>query len=87
MPEAAPAAAATPEAELVPGPAAPAVAAPGPAAGRPRMVTIETGNTLWAIARETYGDGFLYVRVFEANRDQIRNPDLIYPGQVFTLPQ
>ncbi|MGD9918496.1 MAG: LysM peptidoglycan-binding domain-containing protein [Paenirhodobacter sp.] len=87
MPEAAPAAAATPEAELVPGPAAPAVAAPGPAAGRPRMVTIETGNTLWAIARDTYGDPYLYVRLFEANRDQIRNPDLIYPGQVFTLPE
>lgn len=52
-----------------------------------RRVTISEGNTLWAIAREAYGDGFLYVRVFEANRDQIRDPDLIYPGQVFTLPQ
>lgn len=52
-----------------------------------RRVTIKRGNTLWAIARETYGDGFLYVRVFEANRDQIRNPDLIYPGQVFDLPE
>ncbi|PCD77240.1 hypothetical protein CLN94_05630 [Pseudothioclava arenosa] len=52
-----------------------------------RRVTISEGNTLWAIAREAYGDGFFYVRVFEANRDQIRDPDLIYPGQVFTLPQ
>jgi nucleoid-associated protein YgaU len=51
-----------------------------------KVVQIVQGNTLWAIAREVYGDGILYVRVFDANRDQIRNPDLIYPGQVFTIP-
>jgi nucleoid-associated protein YgaU len=50
-------------------------------------VTVQPGFTLWRIARETYGQGVLYVRVFEANRDQIRNPDLIYPGQVFTVPR
>lgn len=49
-------------------------------------VTVQKGDTLWAISRERYGDGFLYVRVFEANRDAIRNPDLIYPGQVFAIP-
>ena len=49
--------------------------------------TVQPGNTLWAIARETYGDGFLYVYVFDANRDDIRDPDLIYPGQVFVLPE
>ncbi len=49
-------------------------------------VTVQPGNTLWAIAREQYGDGLLYVRVFEANDDQIRDPDLIYPGQVFSIP-
>ncbi|MEM6608501.1 MAG: LysM peptidoglycan-binding domain-containing protein [Pseudomonadota bacterium] len=48
--------------------------------------TVQTGNTLWGIAREEYGEGVLYVQVFEANRDQIRDPDLIFPGQVFTLP-
>jgi hypothetical protein len=48
--------------------------------------TVQPGNTLWAIARERYGDGILYVKVFEANRDRIRNPDLIYPGQIFLLP-
>lgn len=52
-----------------------------------RVVTIARGNTLWAIARDTYGDPYLYVKLFEANRDQIRDPDLIYPGQVFTLPE
>ncbi|WP_165375194.1 LysM peptidoglycan-binding domain-containing protein [Roseovarius nitratireducens] len=55
----------------------------------PRMsvVTVQPGSTLWAISREAYGEGILYVRVFEANRDRIRDPDLIYPGQVFELPQ
>lgn len=50
------------------------------------MRTVQPGNTLWAIARERYGKGIMYVLVFEANRDRIRNPDLIYPGQVFVLP-
>jgi nucleoid-associated protein YgaU len=49
--------------------------------------TVQPGNTLWAIARDRYGDGVLYVKVFEANRDRIRNPDLIYPGQIFLLPE
>ena len=50
------------------------------------MQTVQPGNTLWAIARERYGEGILFLKVFEANRDRIRNPDLIYPGQVFVLP-
>lgn len=54
---------------------------------RVRAVTVQPGSTLWAISRETYGHGIQYVRVYEANRDRIRDPDLIYPGQVFTLPQ
>jgi len=49
-------------------------------------VTVQPGFTLWGIAQERYGDGVLYVQVFEANRDRIRDPDLIYPGQVFTVP-
>jgi hypothetical protein len=48
--------------------------------------TVQPGSTLWAIAEERYGFGILYLKVFEANRDRIRNPDLIYPGQVFTVP-
>jgi nucleoid-associated protein YgaU len=54
--------------------------------GPVRSVTVQTGATLWAIARERYGDGTLYLRVVEANAASIRNPDLIYPGQVFDLP-
>ncbi|MEM9967126.1 MAG: peptigoglycan-binding protein LysM [Pseudomonadota bacterium] len=49
-------------------------------------ITVQKGATLWAIARDRYGEGQLYVRVFDANRDAIRDPDLIYPGQVFSLP-
>jgi nucleoid-associated protein YgaU len=58
----------------------------GEAAGAVRAVTVQAGDTLWAIARERYGEGVLYVRVFEANRSSIRDPDLIFPGQVFDLP-
>jgi nucleoid-associated protein YgaU len=49
-------------------------------------VVIQPGDYLWRIARATYGQGIRYTTIFEANRDQIRNPDLIYPGQVFVLP-
>lgn len=62
--------------------AAVAAEAEGPATA----VTVQTGDTLWAIARDRYGEGLLYVQVFEANRNAIRNPDLIYPGQIFELP-
>ncbi|MFV0491864.1 MAG: LysM peptidoglycan-binding domain-containing protein [Pseudorhodobacter sp.] len=56
------------------------------AEGAPISVTVQPGFTLWGIAQQRFGDGFLYVQVFEANRDRIRDPDLIYPGQVFALP-
>lgn len=61
--------------------------ASAPAAATVRVVTVQPGNTLWAIARESYGAGPLFVRVFEANRDRIRDPDLIYPGQIFEIPE
>jgi nucleoid-associated protein YgaU len=51
------------------------------------VVTVQPGHTLWALARSTYGDGLRYVQIFEANRDRIKDPDLIYPGQVFDLPK
>jgi hypothetical protein len=50
-------------------------------------ITVQPGYTLWAIARERYGSGFQYVRVYQANLDLIKDPDLIYPGQVFNLPK
>lgn len=51
-----------------------------------RIVVIEPGDHLWKIARERYGKGVSYAVIYEANRNQIRNPDLIFPGQVFRLP-
>ncbi|SFA70115.1 Nucleoid-associated protein YgaU, contains BON and LysM domains [Poseidonocella pacifica] len=52
-----------------------------------RLATVQPGSTLWAIARRSYGEGTQFVRIFEANRGQIRDPDLIYPGQVFDIPR
>lgn len=51
------------------------------------QVIVQPGNSLWRIARRTYGQGVRYTVIFLANRDQITEPDLIYPGQVFTLPR
>ena len=48
--------------------------------------TVQPGATLWAIAEETLGNGIYYVQVYEANADLIRDPDLIYPGQIFRMP-
>lgn len=50
------------------------------------VVIVQPGNNLWRIAHHTYGEGTRYTVIFDANKDQIRDPDLIYPGQVFTLP-
>lgn len=49
-------------------------------------VVVQPGNSLWRIARRTYGAGIRYTVIYQANADRIRDPDLIYPGQVFTLP-
>ncbi|MFY8106624.1 MAG: LysM peptidoglycan-binding domain-containing protein [Elstera sp.] len=49
-------------------------------------VVVQPGNSLWRIARRAYGGGVQYTVIYRANADQIRDPDLIYPGQVFSLP-
>ena len=48
---------------------------------------ITRGDNLWQISRKTYGNGLRYTVIFDANKDQIRDPDLIYPGQIFVLPK
>ncbi len=53
----------------------------------PSRVIIQPGDNLWTIARHIYGRGIQYTVIYEANRDQIRDPDLIYPGQVFATPK
>ena len=74
----------------------PAAASPVPAVAEadapaavpaPVTITVQPGFTLWGIAQDRYGDGVLYVQVFEANRDKIKDPNLIYPGQVFSIPE
>jgi nucleoid-associated protein YgaU len=59
--------------------------ASGSVAG-PMTVIIKRGDNLWRISREMYGHGIRYSTIYRANRDQIRNPHRIYPGQVFVLP-
>ena len=49
-------------------------------------LVVRPGSNLWRIARDSYGDGKRYTVIYGANRDRIGDPDLIYPGQVFTLP-
>ena len=51
------------------------------------VVIIRKGDNLWRISRRLYGEGVRYTTIYQANQDQIRNPDLIYPGQVFLTPE
>ncbi|HEU4564478.1 MAG TPA: LysM peptidoglycan-binding domain-containing protein [Gemmatimonadaceae bacterium] len=53
---------------------------------RERTYTVVSGDSLSKIARREYGDADKWHAIFEANRDKIKDPDLIYPGQVLTLP-
>ena len=53
---------------------------------RDGKVVVQPGNSLWRIARRAYGSGAQYTVIYEANVDQIRDPDLIYPGQIFEVP-
>ncbi|KQT50525.1 hypothetical protein ASG52_06835 [Methylobacterium sp. Leaf456] len=66
--------------------------APGQSAGTvfiPEISTarISRGDSLWQISRRTYGKGNRYTVIYDANQEQIRDPDLIYPGQIFVLPK
>lgn len=48
--------------------------------------TVVSGDCLWNIAKKFYGDGSKYTIIYNANQDKIENPNLIYPGQVLTIP-
>ena len=54
---------------------------------QPGEVIVQPGNSLWRISRRVYGQGTDYTIIYEANAEQIRDPDLIYPGQIFELPK
>ena len=52
-----------------------------------RTYTVKPGDSLSKIAKSLYGDAARWTAIYDANRDSIKNPDLIYPGQVLKLPQ
>lgn len=56
-------------------------------AGDDHFYTIEKGDTLWKIAEKAYGNGSKYQKIFEANREVIKDPDKIYPGQKIRIPK
>ena len=56
-------------------------------AGEPVFHTVAKGDTLWAIASKTLGNGARYEEIFEANKPMLSHPDKIYPGQVLRIPQ
>jgi nucleoid-associated protein YgaU len=65
----------------------PAAAAAAPnAVEAERSYTVVAGDTLSKIAKREYGDASKWHRIYEANKDTIKNPDLIYPGQTFKIP-
>jgi len=65
-----------------------ATGAPGAAAGGgERTYTVKAGDTLSKIAKEMYGDANAYMEIFNANKDQLHDPDKIKPGQVLKVPQ
>ena len=95
QPARAPQASAAPQAQ----PSAPASREAAPAAPQAQVADAGTvvipnintaivsrGDNLWRISQRVYGQGLRYTVIYGANQDQIRNPDLIYPGQVFVLP-
>lgn len=51
-----------------------------------KTYTVVRGDCLWNIAKKFYGDGRKYTVIYNANKDQIKRPNLIYPGQTFTIP-
>jgi nucleoid-associated protein YgaU len=53
----------------------------------PKKLVIQPGNSLWKLSREVYGKGRMYTIIYEANRDQLKNPNKIFPGQILTAPK
>jgi nucleoid-associated protein YgaU len=49
--------------------------------------TVQSGDTLWKIAKEMYGDGSKYMKIFEANAGLLKDPDHIFPGQQLLIPK
>ena len=58
-----------------------------PAAKKAKSHSVKRGDTLWDIAKKYYGKGHLWTKIYKANKSKIKNPNLIYPGQKFTIPK
>jgi nucleoid-associated protein YgaU len=69
-----------------PAPAKPTAGDAPAGTGAPRTYTVVAGDSLSKIAKKLYGDGNQWKKIFEANRDTVKNPDLIHPGQVLKIP-
>lgn len=59
---------------------------PATNAPQTKAYTVKKGDTLWGIAKKYYGNGAKYPTIYNANKGKIKNPNLIYVGQVFTIP-
>lgn len=57
-----------------------------PAVEQGKTYTVQKGDTLWKIAKQFHGNGSQYPKIVSANSDKIKNPNLIYPGQTFSIP-
>jgi len=57
-----------------------------PAPKKNTTYTVKKGDCLWNIAKKLYGNGAMYTKIYDANKDKITNPNLIYPDQVLTIP-
>jgi nucleoid-associated protein YgaU len=67
-------------------PAKPTATSPPATPAAPRTYTVVAGDSLSKIAKKFYGDANKWKRIFEANRDTVKNADLIHPGQVLKIP-
>ncbi|MFR5264519.1 LysM peptidoglycan-binding domain-containing protein [Clostridium sp.] len=57
-----------------------------PAATTNKTYIVKSGDTLWGIAKKHYGDGSKYTKIYEANKDKIKNPNVIFKGMELIIP-
>jgi nucleoid-associated protein YgaU len=72
--------------EQAPAPEPEAPAAEAPAAPQPRVYVVQKGDSLSQIAKEVYGDASRWREIYEGNKDQIKDPKIIRPGQELRIP-